>query len=319
MHRIVYDIVIGSYRLRMVDSVVVRRSVETLTDTATIVLPGSYLNRSIDIENKIHVGDYVYITMGYDGRMTDEFQGYVQRVLTDGGSLTVECEDELWKLRKSISDKTFVGPDVKTIIEYVLREVGGGIGLRCDYSFRYDKFTIQNANGLDVLRKIREEASPNIYMNEGVLHVHPKYSQIFGNAVYDFAKNIDKDGLNLEWKRMDDVKVSVVVRGKDADGHVVEYRAGSTGGENVVKNFGSGVSSKGSLKLKAEEILKERMYEGYRGSFRGWLFPVCGPGWSVDLVDKDGVYRSGRYYVLSVETRIGRDGGMREIELGKRI
>lgn len=319
MYRITWDIRIGTFRLGMVESVTVKTSVEALTDTATIVLPGTVLNRALEIEDKVKVGDRVTIAFGYDGENREEFKGYVQCIKTDGGSLTIECEDDLWLMRKAVRDKAWNNVDVQTVLNYILSQVGVGIALNCDYTFSYEKFTISNANGLDVLKKIQEEAGPNIYLADGVLHVHPKYTEIMGSAAYDFAKNIDRDGVDLEYKRADDVKVLVTVKGKTADGKEVKVEMGSTGGESVVKDFGTSVSNAASLKAKAEEMLKEKGYEGYRGSFQGWLVPVCGAGYKVTLRDADYEYKDGTYYVLAVETSIGRTGGIRKIELGKKI
>ena len=46
-----YEILIGGRRLGLLDSVTIRRSVESLCDTATIVVPATYLNRTL-IEQK---------------------------------------------------------------------------------------------------------------------------------------------------------------------------------------------------------------------------------------------------------------------------
>ena len=67
MYDMTFDIRIGSYRLRMVDSVTVKTSVEELTDTAVITLPASVYNVALNVEDKIRRGDKVSIAFGYDG------------------------------------------------------------------------------------------------------------------------------------------------------------------------------------------------------------------------------------------------------------
>ena len=44
MYRMCHNITIGNYRLRLLESVTVVRSVDALADTATIVLPGMVHN-----------------------------------------------------------------------------------------------------------------------------------------------------------------------------------------------------------------------------------------------------------------------------------
>lgn len=319
MYKIGWDIVVGGYRLGLIESVKVTSSVDKLSDSATITLPGSVLNAAMMIENKIRVGDGVSIGFGYDNNIVEEFRGYVSAIKTDDSKLTIECEDEMYRLNKAVGDKAWTGVDVKSIIEYILLATGSGLRLDCSYDFRYDKFTVVNANGIDVLRKIQEEASPNIYIKDDTLYVEPKYAKIFGSAIYDFSKNIDKNGCSLEYKRGDDVKVHVQVKGQTADGREIKAEAGTTGGEQVNVDYGTSVSNMQSLQLKANELLKAHSYEGYRGNFQGWLLPIVRAGYKVTIRDRDYEYKEGDYYAISVESEISRNGGIRKIELGKKI
>ena len=182
MYKMCHKITVGNYKLLLLESVRIVRSVDTLADTAEIVLPGMVHNEAIDIEDKIKVGDAVKIELGYNGRLRSEFEGYVQRIGTDGGNITIECEDPIYKFRTGVKDKQYTSADVKVILKDICQQCGG-FELSCDYSFKYDKFVVRNATGFDVLRKIQDEVKPNIYLKGNTLHVHPKYSEIFGEAV----------------------------------------------------------------------------------------------------------------------------------------
>ena len=59
MYRMCHKITVGNYKLLLLESVNIVRSVDALADTATIVLPGMVHNEAINIEDKIHVGDAV--------------------------------------------------------------------------------------------------------------------------------------------------------------------------------------------------------------------------------------------------------------------
>ena len=61
-----WNIKIGKYKLLMLDSATITRSVEQLSDTAEIVLPGAVFNKAIEIEQKIKRDDAVLIQLGYD-------------------------------------------------------------------------------------------------------------------------------------------------------------------------------------------------------------------------------------------------------------
>ena len=100
-----YDIRVGDYSLGMLDKVEINRSVELLADTAVITLPAVEYNIALDIETKIRRGDKVTISLGYEETgMAEEFTGWVQRVGTDNGTITLECEDDLYLFRKALPE-----------------------------------------------------------------------------------------------------------------------------------------------------------------------------------------------------------------------
>lgn len=312
-----WNIRIGGFRLKMVEKVSIKRSVELLSDTATITLPGTVFNKAINIENKIKVGDDVEIKLGYNDNLKEEFKGYLKAIKTDGGSLTLELEDDIYLFRKSVKDEEMKNASVKSILENISSQVGG-FSVSCDYDFSYDKFVINNATGYDVLKKIQDEASPNIYLKDKVLHVHPQYAEIFGEARYDFSRNIERDGTDLKYKSEDERKLLVVVEGTDETGATVSVEKGTTGGDKMTLKL-PGVSSKSSLEQKAQSVLDQKVYTGYEGSFQSWLIPYVDAGYKVSITDPDYEIKDGTYYVISVETTFSQNGGVRKITLGKKI
>ena len=312
-----WNIRIGGYRLKMVEKVSIKRSVELLADTATVTLPATVFNKTISIEDKIKVGDAVEIELGYNDDLKTEFKGYLKSIKTDGGSLTLELEDDIYLFRKSVKDEEMKDASVKKILENICSQVGG-FSVSCDYDFTYDKFVINNATGYDVLKKIQDEASPNIYLKDKVLHVHPQYAEIFGEARYDFSKNIEREGTDLKYKSEDERKFLIVVEGTDETGATVSVEKGTTGGDKMTLKL-PGVSSKSSLEQKAQSVLEQKVYTGYEGSFQTWLVPYVDAGYKVAITDPDYEVKNGTYYVISVETTFSKDGGVRKVTLGKRV
>ena len=315
MYKMSWKISIGDYNLRMIESVNIKRSVELLTDTATITLPATVFNQALTIDETIKRGDAVTIELGYDDNLVTEFEGYVESINTDGGSLTINCEDGIFLYRVEIPNKELKNASVKDILNYVNREVGQGFSLNCDYDFSYDKFTIVNANGYDVLKKIQDEAKPNIYLKDNVLHVHPQYSEIFGEARYDFSKNIEADGTDLKYRRKEDRKVRITIEYTGSDGKTKKYEFGDIGGESISKK--TSTSNQKSIELLAQQEYESKSYTGFEGSFQGWLIPYCEAGYKVTIIDHDYEYKKGTYYVLGVETTFSEQGGIRKITLGK--
>ena len=315
MFDLTWEIKVGKFKLMMLDSATVMRSVEQLSDTADIVLPGTCFNKAIEIEGKIKRGDAVSIKVGYDGKNREEFNGYLEAIATDDGAIKLKCEDGIFKFRKPVADKEFMVPDVKDVLGYVCSQIGG-YSLVCDYSFKYDKYVVRNNTGYDILKKVQEETKANIYLKGTELHVHPQYKEVFGSAKYSYQDNIEKS--DLEYKIAEDRPFEVTVECKGKDGKVIRVTAGKKGGDSeTIKR--DGVTDMASLTTLAEEMAKRKSYTGYSGSFTSWLIPYCDAGYKVSITDADYKIKDGEYYVLSVETKVSKSGGERKITVGAKI
>ena len=95
MYKMSWKISIGNYNLKMIESVNIKRSVESLADTATITLPATVFNKALNIDEKIKRGDAVKIELGYDDKLKSEFEGYLESITTDGGSLVLNYRNYL--------------------------------------------------------------------------------------------------------------------------------------------------------------------------------------------------------------------------------
>lgn len=315
MFKMSWKVTVGGYQLGMIESIEIVRSVELLSDTAIITLPSAAFNQPFKINDKLKRGNSVKIEIGYDDKLVTEFEGYLeQEPATDNGSLILKCEDNLFLYRKSIKNTVFKDISVKELINHVNAEIGG-FTLNCDYYFKYSKFTINNATGYDVLKKIQEEIKANIYLKGTVLQIHPPYSENFGNAKYDFSKNIEK--ADLKYKYKEDRKVLVSIQYTGVDGKEHKITSGDTGGERV--DLKGGTADLNSLQKQADSEHANRVYDGYEGTFDGWLVPYCDAGYQVKIVDSDYEYKTGTYYVLEVKTSFSKEGGKRTVKIGKRL
>ena len=311
-----FDIEIGSYKLGMVEKVEIIRSVEQLADTAVVTLPGAEYNKALDIEQKIHRGDRIVINLGYEEiGMVQEFQGWVQRIGSDNGAITLECEDDLYLFRKALPDQQLQNVSLASLLNTVVEGVGGGFKIDCSYSWTYEKFVINSATGYDVLRKIQEESGADIYIQDDTLHVHGPGEKIGNTIYYDFFQNVQD--CDLTYRRTEDRRVRVVVKALLPDGKVKEKEYGTTGGDKVVVKCAS--SDDASMKLRGESEHKRLTFDGYDGNIVTWLVPYVKPGDKAVLHDKDYEYKDGSYYVRAVTTEFSADGGKRTVELGYRL
>lgn len=316
MLKMVFDIVIGNYRLKMVDAVKVKHSVEQLSDTATIILPAMVEGVALKVEDKLKVGSKVTIKLGYDDRLQTEFKGYLKAINTDGGNLTLECEDAICLFDQKVKDGEHKSITMKALLEKVVQQVDPAITVQTEFDFKWDKFTIYHATARDVLKKVQDETKANIWFDGQTLHVQPQYAQASGRTVvFDFERNIETS--SLKYRKASDRKVEVTVELTAPDGTKKEVKYGSTGGKSV-KRTASGISEQTAKKM-AENEYNLWCFDGYEGSFTGWLVPYVQPGDSVRLRDTDYPTKEGVYYVTGTEISFSNDGGKRTVKLGRRM
>lgn len=316
MYTLDFEVKIGEFYLGMVDSITIHKSVELLADTCEIVLPAARLNKALEVEEQIKRGDEVSVSIGYkEVGIKEEFKGYLQRISTDGGSIKLFCEDDLFQFRKDLPNEELKKISLSDLLSKVVKGIGKNYKVNCSYTWVYDKFVIRDATGYDVLKKVQEECGADIYLKDGVLHIHPPGEVVGKERFYDFVVNIEE--AELSFKRAEDKKVKVVVKAIMPDGKVKEIEVGSTGGEKVeVKCHASDTAS---MKARGEAEVKRRTFDGYDGSITTWLIPECNPGDTASIHDGDYSYKDGTYFVRSVTTEFSEGGGKRKVELGYRL
>ncbi|WP_286435572.1 XkdQ/YqbQ family protein [Myroides odoratimimus] len=305
------------YRLKLVHSIEINKSVENLASNCLITLPGSRYNDPLFLPQEIKRGAEVKVHLGYNDNLQEEFRGYIKEVLSNNGSITIECEDALFLFRKTVNNEQFTSITIKEIAEKLCNQVDGSYKVSCDYGITYEKFTINDATAYDVLKKLQEDTSANIWFDtiNKVLHIHPAYIHKGGYVKYSMHQNIESS--SLEYRSAQDKKVEIVVETTDAKGKTTQTTAGTTGGEKLTIKIGS-VGKKDAKEI-AESKLRQHLFDGYKGSFTGWLIPYVEPSYSAYVMDQEYPEKTGTYYVVSVKTSFSPSGGKRDVELGIRL
>jgi hypothetical protein len=309
-----FDITIGKYRLKMVDSVKVKHSVEQLSDTATVTLPAMVEGKALEVESKLHAGDKVTVKLGYDGKLETEFEGYLKAINTDNGNLTLECEDAIYLFEDKVKDEELTNISLKSLLEQVAKQIDPSITVETEFEFTWDKFTIYRATARDVLKKVQDETKANIWFDGNTLHVQPQYAQASDRTVvFDFARNIESS--NLKYRKASDKKVEVELTVNTPEGRKEKVTLGASGGKSIKREvFGMTVEQARKIAENEHTIW---CYDGYEGSFTGWLIPFVEPGDAVKIIDTDYPAKEGTYYVTGTEVSFSKEGGKRTISLGR--
>lgn len=311
----------------------IEESTKNLADFATVKCVIFNYNNHIEMpsgksfdnngnsENKLYKiykrGQKIKIQLGYNGELRPEFSGYIKEVKTDDDGMTLECEDGLFLFRKSVPNKELKKTDVKSIANYLIKNIDPSFKLICDYNISYDKFTIYKATGLDVLKKIQEETGADIFfdMEKQELHIHGAYMYKGGETFYSMQRNIESS--SLEYKTSEDRKVEITIESVGADGKTINYTTGTTGGEKITKKVGR--MSREAVKTIADIEYKNRMADAFEGSFDTWLIPFVKPGYTIGIYDRDFPEKDSLYYCEAVSISFNESGGKRTITPGIKL
>lgn len=295
----------------------IEKSTKNLADIATIILPETEMNKVINISETIKRGYQVAIYLGYNDNLTLEFDGYVKEIKVSENSLNIVCEDALFIFRKGVPNKEFKPSSIKKIAQYLIDNIDKSFKLVCDYDIPYDKFTIYQATGFDVLAKLQEETGADIFFDtkKKELHIHAAYTWKSGEADFSMQHNIETS--SLEYKSAEDKKVEITIESTGLDGKTIKHTEGQTGGDKITKKVGR--MSKEAIKIMAKNEYKNRMSPGYEGSFDTWLIPYVEPSYTIGIYDDDYPDKDGRYYAESVTTNFSQSGGKRTITPGIKL
>lgn len=307
----------GDWKLGILAECSIEKSTKNLADFATIILPEADMNKVLKVQDHIKRSDEVRIKLGYDYDLKTEFIGFVKEITTNDSSLKILCEDALFLFRKGIPNKELKPTSVKQIAQYVVNNIDKTYKVICDYDIPYDKFTIYQATGFDVLAKLQEETGADIFfdMAKKELHIHPAYTIKGGEAEYSMQHNIETS--SLQYKTSEDKKVEVTIESVGLDGKTISKTVGQAGGEKITKKVGR--MSANAIKIIADNEYKNKMSDGYEGTFDAWLIPYVEPSYTIGIYDDDYPYKDGRYYAESVTTNFSESGGKRTITPGIKL
>jgi len=303
-----------SLALDLVHSVEIESSWRKLTDTAKITLPRKVRVLDGDINDAVRRGSSVRIWLGYDGNLRLEYVGYVARV-DARVPFTVECEDEMWKLKQSTFSRTYRNASIRGITELVWE------GRTNVVDFEIGEYRIDRATGAAVLDDLQKNYNVHSYFtydNEPVLNV--------SLGGYDFAKKGRRHAYNLManvvandlvYRRKEENKVRVVATSTGKGGVVVRTETGDPDGEEVKLEKRN--MALPELERLAQAELLRLQYDGYKGTLTGFGEPCAEHNDIAVVTDPEWPERQGAYMVDGVKKTFGTSGYRRQLALGAKL
>lgn len=313
MFRVDVNITIGKINLDFVVDGEIKSTWKDLTDTAKIVLPRNIKKmKSQDlISDLISKGDEVTIKLGYDGILKTEFEGFVTEVEV-GIPVVIHCEDHMWKLKQSKITHSWKSASLDDIIFLI---TPNDVDYEC-LDFKIGAFRIDKATPAQVLEYLKSHYGMKPFFRNKKLYVGFAYPlDDYSIVKYDFQRNAKEKGKKLKYTKKSDVKLKVKGISYKPDGTKIEWETGDPeGAERTLSYYNITLNE---LKENVQRDFDKLLYDGFRGSFKGFARPFVKHGDVAYIYDDLVPDHRGAYFVDSVKTQFGSKVGIeRTIELG---
>ena len=312
----------------------VDRCTVVLPTSARLVSKGKPVTESAETAHQFGEGDRVSISLGYNGVLKNEFEGFVSRV-NFTSPVQVECEGYSWQLRQRTYLKTFVNTELVDVLEYLVQGTDIVLDKKNIPGFRIDKIVLQNHNGVEALEELKKISNKTMSifftgnsMYAGLQYLNPKADVKYkmrwnvindGNLKLKEAKNQDVI-INYIGEKKDGTKVNVKIKNKIVSKDkvvVTSAKAGDSGETKIIKSHA--VTDEATLMAMAQAKLQKLSFNGYEGKITTFGIPYCEPGYRAILLDDKYTERSGNYLVESVEVTYGAQGFRRNVGIGLKL
>lgn len=287
------------------------------TDTAKVRVPRAlyYLKdgRPTKITKPINeilkTGDLVKIQLGYNREYVTEFEGYISRSPKPSFPYEIECEDEMFQLKR----KTVSISRPKATVRQILEQVAPGYEIDCPDEV-YGRISLMNTTPVKVFDHLRKTAGLYTFFRGkrlvcGQVYDDPKVTDTVAN--YVFGKNIIND--NLSFVSGEDIQTIIYGNVIQPNGVVVRAAVGREGGNVVRRNFGmdKAITEKELEKILQREFDQMSVTGGYDGELESFGFPYVVHGQTVRVKDTLYEIRDSEHFVDEVRTSFSPQNGYR--------
>lgn len=289
----------GTVVLDRISSAEISKTVETLGDKATVVVPRRYGNGTDELKFYIAVGDKVTLELGYNDDLKVEFEGYI-REIESGFPMRLHLDDETFLLRTNSLVKSWKSVTLKEVLQFI----APGYEIDC-HDATLGKFQIDNQNTLSVLRMLKDRYGFYSAIRGRKLICKFKYSIVEDKQVhvYNFSKNVKKH--SLKYRRKEDQNIRIKAVSYNKDGKKVKEEVGSTEQNADTRTLSYSNKTSSELRELALAEYKRLCFDGFEGSITGFGLPLTNAGDTLKIISPREPERDGKYLIESVTVRYG--------------
>lgn len=302
----------------------VEHSWRKFTDTAKIKFPralyylkdGKPTRITKPIKDIIKTGDKVSIQLGYNREYAQEFTGYVSRSPRATFPYEIECEDEMWQLKRKKVSISEPNATVRQILETIAPEYE----IVCPDEV-YGKISMKDTTAVMVLEHLKKTAGLYSFFRDdrlvcGLVYSDKNVTDTVAN--YAFGENIINE--SLQYITSEDIKTIIYASSTASDGSVIRANVGTEGGNVIRRNFPSGFTKKElETKLK-RELEQKRVTGGYDGELKSYGFPKVVHGQTVRVQDTIYEQRDSKHFADDIKVIFNtEDGYKRMLKISNRV
>ena len=281
--------------IRKVSSVAIDCSVQAPCQSATVTLPRNI--RAFNngrLQELIRRGDPVQVSLGYNGDLQLEFDGFVESISADV-PVVIKLRDRLWTALQRPFNKAYANAFLPAVVrdlvgpEFKVEAMEASIG-----PIRFEQTTVARA-----LKTLKDDYGMVSYLKGDTVYCGVLYAAQAPVVKYRMELNVKSS--DLKFRTAEDVKMRVVATSVQAKGKKkLKVEVGDPEGERKSIPF-YGITSEAELRKLALASLDKFKYSGYQGSFTGYGSPLCRFGDKVDLSSTLYPERDGQYLAEAVK------------------
>ena len=321
MLKLTSEIKIGKYKFKNIHTVEITRSLRSIIDRCTIIIPRKVQfnkqNIHLGSSGMLRRGMAVTVKLGYDDQLTEVFSGVLKHVGA-GFPVRLECEGAETALKlQQVKPRTFTSATLEDVIKYILPK--GMTYQAVDVSLGEFRILTETTASQVINAIVSKYALPIFTRGSKIYAGTTAWEDIITTHELAFGHNIIDH--KLKYIREEDLLIKVKAVSILKDSKKVEATVGDENGDVRTIHFYN-VSDKKKLEAQARDILDELKYSGMQGTVTTFGEPFIQHGDAVKLTDTLDLIKEkeGTYRVEKVVTRFGIGHGYRQvISLGKKI
>lgn len=287
------------------------------TDTAVIKIPKAIYYMDGDQRRPVtHIGEFfktgdpVKIELGYNRKLATRFEGYIARSPKPSIPYELECEDEMWQLKRKEATVHIEDATVRQILE----EAAPGYEIDCPDEF-FGDFSMAETTPVKIFDELRKRAGLYTFFRGkrlvcGLPHSDPKLPETVANML--FGKNVISS--TLQYRQRDDVKVKIYANSIQTNGTVIRVEVGEDGGDIERWNMPPNLTKDQIEKQAKLRLQNYKNAGGYTGDVKTFGWPNVQHGQKMRIVDR-GVYeeRDSTHFIDEVKITVTPDGGYKQV------